>query len=169
MDLMSSFEKIMTMDEHSWACHANPWSVYTRFTLLPIISIAVWSREWIGAYSLLAIALAIFWTWLNPRAFIPPAKTNNWASMGTFGERIYLERKKRQIPSHHINAAISLQVLTAIGLPFFILGLYHLNFWLLVLGNIWLMLCKAWFVDRMVWLYRDMKDSDTTYQSWLKT
>ena len=29
------------------------------------------------------------------------------------------------------------------------------------------MLGKLWFLDRMVWLYEDMKDTSETYRSWL--
>ena len=89
--------------------------------------------------------------------------------MGTFGERIYLNRKMSPIPQHHVKPLITLQVMSGLGVPIFIYGLYSLNFWALVLGNIWVMAFKAWFVDRMVWLYLDMKDSDTRYQSWLKS
>ncbi|MFC1236326.1 DUF6653 family protein [Vibrio sp. F74] len=38
----------MKMDDDSWAKHSNPWSVYTRFTLLPLISISFYSQHWIG-------------------------------------------------------------------------------------------------------------------------
>ena len=31
-----------------------------------------------------------------------------------------------------------------------------------------MVLPKAWFVDRMVWIYHDTKDSDPTFASWLK-
>jgi hypothetical protein len=30
-----------------------------------------------------------------------------------------------------------------------------------------IMLGKLWFVDRMVWLYEDMKDATPEYRSWL--
>ena len=30
-----------------------------------------------------------------------------------------------------------------------------------------IILGKLWFLDRMVWLYQDMKDSDQEYASWL--
>ena len=29
----------------SWMRHANPWSVWTRFAVLPLLILAVWSRE----------------------------------------------------------------------------------------------------------------------------
>ena len=169
MDIIKWAEKVMLMDEQTWSRHANPYSVYRRFTALPLISIAFWSREWVGAYALILIVASFLWVWLNPRLFSAPTKTNNWASMGTFGERIYLNRKKEVIAPHHLKTCQVLQCLSAMGLPFFIYGLYALNIELLILGNLWVMVFKAWFVDRMVWLYLDMKDSNPTYQSWFKT
>jgi hypothetical protein len=168
MDLTKLSEKFMAMDETTWHRHSNPWSVYSRFTMLPLISLAFWSREWLGVYSIIVIILSFIWVWLNPRLFTVPDKTNNWASMGTFGERIYLNRKERPIPKHHVKPAIILLVMSGLGVPIFIYGLYSLNFFVLVLGNVWIIAFKAWFVDRMVWLYLDMKDSDSQYMSWLK-
>ncbi len=169
MDILKLFEKLMSMDDETWSRHSNPWSVYTRFTTLPLISLAFWSREWIGSYSLVLIGLSFLWVWVNPRLFRSPKSTNNWASMGTFGERIYLNKENKVIPLHHLKACRVLHFLSALGLPFFIYGLYSLDIWLLMLGNLWVMAFKAWFVDRMVWLYMDMKESNPVYQSWLKS
>jgi len=167
MDLTRLTERLMSMDDETWKRHSNPWSVYTRFSILPLISIAFWSREWIGYYSIIPILLSFIWVWLNPRLFNAPTNTNNWASMGTFGERIYLERNKVAIPHYHLTPALLLQVLSGLGLPFFFYGLYSLNIWALMLGNLWIMVFKAWFVDRMVWLYRDMKEINPKYLNWL--
>jgi hypothetical protein len=30
------------------------------------------------------------------------------------------------------------------------------------------MLCKLWFVDRMVWLYEDMRQEMPEYRDWLR-
>lgn len=159
----------MFMSEDSWGKHANPWSVYTRFSCLPLISLAFFSREWLGGYALIFIGLSFLWVWLNPHLFNPPVKTNNWASMGTFGERIYLNRKNTSIPAHHLRITKVLLFLTSMGFPFYLYGLYTLDIWVLILGNLWIMVFKAWFVDRMVWLYMDMKDSKPQYQAWLKS
>lgn len=169
MDILKWSEKIMFMDDKTWSKHSNPWSVYTRFTILPLMSLAFWSREWIGVYSLILIILSFLWIWLNPRLFSPAKKTNNWASMATFGERIYLNRKNNYIANHHLKTLKILQFLCSIGLVLFIYGLYYLDICILILGNLWVMVFKAWFVDRMVWLYLDMKESNPIYQSWLKT
>ncbi|CAA0092433.1 Uncharacterised protein [BD1-7 clade bacterium] len=168
MDITKLAEKVMAMDDESWARHANPWSVYTRFSIMPLMSLAFWSREWIGYYSLIFIGLTFAWIWINPRLFSAPKITNNWASMGTFGERIYLNRKDAPIPAHHVTPTILLQVLSGVGFPIFVYGLYSLNIWILLLGNLWVMVFKAWFVDRMVWLFLDVKDTDERYLSWIK-
>jgi hypothetical protein len=169
MDILKWAEKAMAMDEETWNRHSNPWSVYTRFTTLPLISLAFWSREWLGVYSLALIVLSFLWVWLNPRLFSIPARTNNWASMGTFGERIYLNRGSENIATHHLKTCRVLQSLSAMGLPFFLYGLYTLDLWILILGNFLVMVFKAWFVDRMVWLYMEMKASNPVYQSWFRT
>ena len=168
MDVLKFSEKLMSMDENTWQRHANPLSVYSRFTALPLISLAFWSREVIELYALIPILLAVVWVWLNPRLFSSPTSTDNWASMGTFGERIYLNRKNENIAKHHTSACRVLVVLQFLGLPIWFYGLYSLNLWALVLGIAWLMVTKAWFVDRMVWLYLDMKDQNPRYQSWLR-
>ncbi len=169
VDILKYAEKAMSMDDKTWTRHSNPWSVYTRFTALPLISFSFWSREWLDVYSLVLIALSFLWVWVNPRLFSEPKRTNNWASMGTFGERIYLNRENEVIPIHHLKACRTLQFLSAMGLPFFLYGLYSLDIWALILGNLWIMAFKAWFVDRMVWLYMDMKELNPIYQSWFKT
>lgn len=160
MDVTKIAEKLMLMDEESWQRHSNPWSVYTRFSILPLMSLAFYSRVWLELYSLIPILLSFIWIWLNPRVFGIPSFTDNWASMGTFGERLYLTRKVKPIPEHHLLPAKMLQVLAGMGLPVFIYGVYSLDITALVFGNLWIMLFKAWFVDRMVWLYKDMQGRD---------
>tara|TARA_Y100000758_G_scaffold177082_1_gene125961 strand:- start:641 stop:1210 length:570 start_codon:yes stop_codon:yes gene_type:complete len=169
MDLLKYAAKSMSMTDEVWNRHSNPWSVYTRFTVMPIMSVCFWSRDWIGLYFIAPVLLSFIWVWLNPRLFKPPSKTDNWASMGTFGERIYLNRKNECIPKHHINACRTLQILSAIGLPLFLYGVYALDFWVLLLGNLWIMVFKAWFVDRMVWLYLDMNNINAIYAAWYRT
>ena len=168
MDLFSGAEKMLAMDEAVWMRHANPWSVWSRFlTCVPLLSLAVWSRAWLGWYSLLPIGLALFWIWYNPRAFPVPARRDNWASKGVFGERIFLERRKTDLPSHHLRTAQVLMAFSFVGAVLWIFGLATLNAWATVAGIIGVNLPKAWFVDRMVWIYEDMKDADPKYAAWL--
>jgi hypothetical protein len=46
-------------------------------------------------------------------------------------------------------------------------GLVKFDVWFTVFGATLVILGKLWFIDRMVWLYGDMKDTNPEYQSWL--
>lgn len=155
---VTAAKRLMKMDDQVWLRHANPWSVWTRFTTLPILSIAIWSRDWIGWYALIATALAVFWIWINPRLFPPVRDHGNWASKGVLGERIFLTHERSQLPPSHVKAARVLSGLSAAGLPLMTYGLVVLDAWATVSGFFLTALPKAWFVDRMVWLYEDMND-----------
>ena len=169
MDIFDKAERLMTMDDQVWRKHASPWSVWIRFfTVTPLISLAVWSRAWLGWYSLVPIGLAVFWSWYNPRAFPEPRSTNNWSAKATFGERIFLDRRKVGLPLHHLRAANVLTFMSFIGSLIWMYGLFTLNFWATVAGLIGVVMPKAWFCDRMVWIYEDMKHTDPVYLSWLK-
>jgi len=79
--------------------HANPWSVWTRFGVVSLIVLAVWSRDWIGWYSLIPVGLSLVWMMVNPLFFPAPRSTRNWASRGVFGERVWSERRNVEIPA----------------------------------------------------------------------
>ena len=168
MDIFRISERLMSMDDEAWARHANPWSVWTRFTCLPLIVLAIWSRTWLGWWSLIPIGLALFWTWANPRAFGRPATTDNWASRGTFGERVFINRKEVPIPQHHERMAHLLAWLSLPGMALLAHGLIVLDPMATICGMVLGVLPKVWFCDRMVWLYQDMKDADPRYAAWMK-
>ncbi|KAB7613730.1 hypothetical protein F9L33_10170 [Amylibacter sp. SFDW26] len=155
MDFFKAAERLMTMDDATWEHHANPLSVYTRFTILPLLSLAIWSRVWLGWWCLIPIALTIVWTWYNPRAFGKPLSTKNWASRVTLGERHYLNRKSHPIPAHHNGILTATHVLSVIGLIALTYGLIVLNLWATIFGVSIIMIAKTWFCDRMVWLYME--------------
>ena len=158
----------MSMDDEAWARHANPWSVYSRFTCLPLIVLAIWSRAWIGWWSLVPLAAALAWTWYNPRAFGRPESTCGWASRGTFGERVFLRRSEYAIPPHHLRMAWVLTGVSVLGAVVLVFGLVVLNPWATVCGVVLTVGGKLWFVDRMVWLFQDMQDADPEFRNWLK-
>lgn len=168
MQLLRAAERLMAMDDAAWARHANPWSVWSRFTCLPLLALAVWSRTWLGWWALVPLALALVWTWYNPRAFAPPATTDTWASKGTFGERVFLNRKTVPVPRHHVRAGKVLTAFSAVGMAMLSYGLIVLDAWATVGGLLVAIGSKAWFVDRMVWLYEDMKDATPEYAGWLR-
>lgn len=167
MDYGKFAESLMTMDDAAWKRHANPWSLWTRVPILPLIILAIWSRDWIGWWALVPVILCILWAWWNPRAFPPPKSTNNWAGKGTFGERVWLNRKTIPIPAHHAFMAHLLSGVSLVGVGFLVWGLLYLQFWPTLVGFILTFGGKLWFVDRMVWLYEDMKDASEEYKSWL--
>src|SRR5215210_5198997 len=84
--------------------HANPWSVYTRIPITCALALAVWSRDWIGWWSVLPIALVAAWTAVNPRAFPPPRSLDHWASKAVFGETLWTNRLSAPIPRGHRRA-----------------------------------------------------------------
>jgi hypothetical protein len=142
--------------QDAWRRHANPWSVYTRIPIPALLVAAIWSRTWIGWWSLLPIAVCLIWTVVNPRAFSPPRTLDSWASRSVMGETLWAERKSTPLPSRHRTAPVVLGALSAAGLPFLIWGLVVLDPWLTLFGLAIQMLGKLWFLDRMALLYDDV-------------
>ncbi len=159
-------KKSHIMSDATWKRHANPWSVWTRFATIPFVALAIWSRDWIGAWSFIPIGLLVIWLLLNPKIFPAPKSTKNWASKATFGERVWLNRKTLPIPKHHAIASFITTTLAGIGTVLAVYGLYFLDIWPTVTGVILIYLGKMWFLDRMVWLYEDMKNRSEDYASW---
>ncbi len=108
-----------------------------------------------------------FWVWYNPRAFPVPRSTNNRASKGVFGERIFLETRHTTLARHHYVAAHVLTAFSFAGAIIWIYGLATLGLWATIAGMIGVVLPKAWFVDRMVWIFEEMKGSDPRYANWM--
>ncbi|MBD1825486.1 hypothetical protein H6F51_23740 [Cyanobacteria bacterium FACHB-DQ100] len=167
MTLERKIANTFHMDEETWTRHANPWSFWTRFTVLPILILAVWSRTWLGWWSLAPIAIALLWMWINPRIFAKPQSTNHWVSKGVLGERVWLNRDTVPVPSHHQQIPNILNLVSTVGMAFVIWGLVALDNCFALLGCALVYLSKLWFIDRMVWLYEDMRHTHPQYQSWL--
>ncbi len=155
------------MSEEVWMHHANPWSFWTRFTVLPLLILAIGSRVRLGWWAFVPIAAAVLWMWLNPRIFPKPQSTKNWASKGVFGERVWLNRNQIPVPLHHRTLPNLLSVVSALGMVFVIWGVSAIAIWPTLLGASVVYLSKLWFIDRMVWLYEDMKNVEPEYRSWL--
>jgi len=154
MQLIRSLERVMGMTEGTWLRHASPWSVWSRFTLLPLFSLAIWSRDWIDRWAFLAVAMVLIWNWLNPRLFPEPARLDNWASRGVLGEQIYLKRPT-EIASHHLRCLKVLMTATVPGIGLMAWGLWQLEILATVTGAVLTMVMRTWFVGRMVWIYQD--------------
>jgi hypothetical protein len=74
--------RLFGLQGESWLRHANPVSVWTRFAVLPLLALSIWSRDWIGWWSLVPIALSLVFMVVNPLLFPKPASTRNWAPGG---------------------------------------------------------------------------------------
>lgn len=155
------------MDDATWRRHANPLSVYTRYSGLPLLALAIWSRVWLGWFALVPVGAVILWIWLNPRLFPEPGSTRNWASKAVLGERVWLNRKAVPVPEGHARAALLLSILNGLASLLAAYGLLVLALWPTLTGIGIVILAKTWFLDRMVWLFEDMANSDPLYRSWL--
>ncbi|MCC9601886.1 hypothetical protein LOC67_15095 [Stieleria sp. JC731] len=157
--LFKATEAAMLMDDLTWQRHANPWSGWTRVATMPLLSIAIWSRVWIQWWALVPITLVAIWIWVNPRLFPPPKSLDNWMSRGVLGEQIWLGRVQAAIASHHLAVVRATTWIAGVGGIVWIVGLITLNLTAAVAGLSISMLGKLWFLDRMVWIYRDHEAS----------
>lgn len=168
MTLEERLARFFALNDRTWLRHANPWSVWTRNTVLPLLIIAVWSRFWLGWWCLVPIALVMLWNWANPLLFPPPKHMRHWASQAVLGERVWMERKRVPVPSHHRNAPNVLSGVAALGALIVIFGVWTLHVWATVLGAVLVYAGKLWFLDRMAWLHRDMSATHPEYAKWMK-
>ncbi|PID27132.1 MAG: hypothetical protein CR982_06685 [Candidatus Cloacimonadota bacterium] len=157
MSLEKQIAQIFKLKGDSWLKHANPLSVWTRFLTLPFLVLAIWSRVWISWYCLIPITVIIVWLIINPTLFKKPKKFDNWASKSVLGERYWSERKENKVPNQHNTLILILTILQIIGVIVLIVGLWKLRISLTIIGMVMIYLSKMWFLDRMVWIYEDMK------------
>ena len=163
-------ERLFAMDDAAWARHASAWSVFPRAMLgLPLLLGAIWSRVWLDWWAAAVFAVVVAWLWANPRLAEPPARTDTWWAKATFGERVWLARDTVPIPERHAKMALILSLVSGLGFGAALFGAAVLSPWLTIVGGVVSWFAKMWFVDRMVWLYEDMKDATPEYRSWLKT
>jgi hypothetical protein len=160
--------KLFGLQGDRWLRHANPISVWTRFAVLPLLAVSIWSRVWIGWWSIVPIALSLIFMMINPVLFPPPKSTKNWASKGVFGERIWADRKNIELPEQFrsqrvANATYLFQVA---GMAVLIYGLVELDVMAVIAGVVIVQCAKAWFIDRLVLLFDDMKTHHSEYADW---
>ncbi len=158
---------LFQFNEDVWLKHANPWSVYTRALSSPLLVIGVWSRQWIGWYCLIPIAIVMLWIWLNPRLFPAPKSFNNWASKSVMGERLLANDPPKALLDYHKPMRNLLNSLSGVGFLLMVLGLIWLHIWLTIIGVLLQIIFKFWYLDRMVWLMESAAAKNPEYQSWI--
>lgn len=166
MTLERWISRVFGLDDEAWMRHANPWSVWTRSMALPLLVVSFWSREWLGWWAVIPVMLSVAWIFVNPRVFPEPDSTDNWASKSVLGERVWMNRDEIPVPSRHRRAPHLLNLVAAIGGLLGVWGVIALQVWPTVLGVTLVYLGKLWYLDRMAWLYEDMKHVDR-YKEWL--
>lgn len=148
--------RLFGLKGEEWKRHANPWSVYTRIPIPLLLVAAVWSRQWIGWWSLIPVAAVVVWTFLNPHVFPEPQSMNHWASRGVLGETYWENRRAVPIPENHRVAPWVLTGISSVGVPFIVWGVVVYDVWLTSFGLAVQMAGKVWFIDRMALLYDEM-------------
>ena len=167
MDLAKKIPSAFGLEGDSWMRHSNPASVWTRFAVLPMLIGSIWSRKWIGRRALIPLAGSSAWMLVNPLFFKQPRSTRNWASKAVFGERIWTERDRAELPQQFNSRMPDLAALyQALGVAPLAYGLAKLEATPTVLGMLIVQGGKFWYLDRMVLLFDEMKKRDAQYARW---
>mgnify|MGYP000087130638 CR=1 FL=1 len=140
------------MTDERWARHANPWSVWTRFAAIPAFMLAVWSRVWIGSWSLVPVGIVMIWLVLNVLVFPPVREPRSWVSKGIYGEQLWLQNRDAVPPIYAIIQRW-LIALGFIGMVLLGVGLHQLELWMSLCGMAILILAQLWRIDRFSMLY----------------
>jgi hypothetical protein len=167
MPARDTIAKLFGLKGEAWMRHANPASVWTRFAVLPLLALAIWSRTWIGWWCLLPIAGLIVWLVVNPLFFDQPRTTKHWVSRSVFGERIWTERDPSSLPpafnSQVPTVAQAFQVVALVPLVY---GLVTFDAIAVVCGVLLMQVAKCWYLDRMVLLFEAVKQTEDEVASW---
>jgi hypothetical protein len=165
MGLARRVANAATTSEETWRRHANPWSVWTRFAAVPAMILAVWSRVWIGWWSLAPVAVVMIWLfWLNLRIFPPVTEPGSWAAKGVYGEKLWLRNLSRGSAEHQAIRRF-LVVVGLAGFGFLIWGLVQLDFWPILYGATLVVLGKLWLIDRFGMLYDELNEDSERLDS----
>jgi hypothetical protein len=159
--------KLFGLTGENWLRHANPVSVWTRFAVLPLLAISIWSRDWIGWWSLVPVVLSLVFMMINPLLFRRPRSTRNWASKSVLGEHVLSERTKVPVPSQFTSKVPNVTyAIQTVGLVIMVYGLWRLDALATISGMLICQVAKLWYLDRMVLLFEDMKTRHAEYATW---
>lgn len=168
VSLENGLARLFNMNEATWERHASGWSVWPRMAILPVLLASIWSFTWLGWWAALPLAGVLVFTWVNPRLAPIPKSTNTWHAKATFGERVWLNRNNILIPDKLENSATILSWIAGVGFLAAVAGAYLNNIWLVGLGMVITYAGKLLFLNVMVKLFEEMKDTDPKYASWVR-
>ena len=152
MSWLQRYTQAAGMTDEAWKRHANPWSVWTRFAAIPLMMLAIWSRTWIGWWSLVPVALVVVWLIVNPRAFPAIERPASWAAKGIYGEKMWVEDPSLVAGDHRKVQRLLIAVGSA-GFALLAWGLVALEVWPAVFGATLIVLGQLWRIDRLGQLY----------------
>ena len=114
------------------------------------------------------ILLSLTFMMINPLLFPRAKSTKNWASKGVFGERIWADRANVELPAQFQSPRVAnvTYLFQVVGIAVLAYGLVRLDVVAVVAGLVIVQCAKAWFIDRMVLLFEDMKKRNSQYASW---
>jgi hypothetical protein len=164
----SRVAKLFGLKGETWMRHANPWSVWTRFAVLPLLAASIWSRDWVGWWSLVPLVLSLVFMMVNPLLFPKPRSTRNWTSKAVFGERVWADRDTVELPEQFRTSKVPAvaQAFQVVGIAVMVYGLVRYDLLAVVVGIVLTQVAKAWYLDRMVLLFEDMKARRREYAAW---
>ena len=79
---------------------------------------------------------------------------------------MWLNRDKIDVPEYHKTLPKILNGISSVGMILSIWAIVTLSIWPAILGIALAYIGKSWYLDRMVWLYEDMKHLPE-YEKWL--
>ena len=160
--------KAFGLEGDSWMRHANAMSVWTRFAILPVLAVAIWSYDWIGWWSLVPVTLILGLHDDQPAA-VPRAGLHPQLGVEGRLRRTDLGRPQEgrdpaavpvpgAEPDHRLPGSS--------GSSRSAYGLVRLDVFAVVAGVMITQLAKFWYLDRMVLLFDEMKGRNAEYASW---
>ncbi|GAA3685383.1 hypothetical protein GCM10022267_85230 [Lentzea roselyniae] len=114
--------------------------------------LSIWSRTWIGWWSLLPVGAVVAWLFVNPRVFPPVREPRSWAARGIYGERAWVQDRDL-VPPDHRKVLRLLVALGVIGFGMIFWGLIALEVWPTVFGATVVVVAQLWRIDRFGWLW----------------
>ena len=70
------------------------------------------------------------------------------------------------VPQYHRTVPHILSGVSGVGMLMVLWGVLWFEVWPALFGVVMVYFGKVWFLDRMVWIWQDMRDASPEYQSW---
>ena len=161
MTLERSIARLFRLDDETWRRHANPWSAVLRNTALPLLVLASWSRLWLGWWALVSVVGALLcaepgstrgYSRRPGPSTTGRRRASSASASGSTGTRCRSRSTTARFPTSSRRSAASARSSSSGGVSVF-------EPWPTLFGAALVYLGKLWFLDRMVWLCRDMRDT----------